>query len=342
MDRVRAVWLDTRRNLRIERGQVEDEICRAERRRGQWAQAQTLIAAHPHEPFGVAVQTTVGSERFQPFTVRAEAGVAVRTLVHDYQSTAAFERQRLRGVVARYRGLDLVVQAHATFAADLSLALPDGATLDAITATTDSGLWHSVSHLVGEIPAIHERVQVRITQAQERIATIDRELTRLELWDGQERYDTAASELRVIAAAFAAAEEQASGDHPQAEPEAGASPSPDDATLAEILLALAQEDRTRDGCDEPPVMIPPAPASLAWMAAEIACQPRHSTLPAPIVIATRHREDLPAPTTRVGQLPIQSTTRIRFGDPLAQRRTPRPPVSSTSQPDAEAHQLSLF
>ena len=342
LDRVRAVWLDTRRNLRVERGQVEDEIRRAERRRAQWSQAQAITAAHPHEPFTAAVQTAVGSESFQPFTARAEAGAAVRKVAHDYQSTAAFQRQRLRGVVARYRGLDLVVQAHAAFTAELSLALPDGTTLDAISATTDSGLWQSVGHLVGEIPAIRERAQARITQSQERIATIERELARLEEWDGQGRYDAAASELRAISAAFAAAEEQASGEYPQVEPAAGASPSPDDATLAEILLALAQEDRTRDGCDEPPVMIPPAPASLAWMAAEIACQPRHSPLPAPIVIATRHREDLPAPTTRVGQLPIQSTTRIRFGDPLAQRRTPRPPVSSTSQSDAEAHQLSLF
>ncbi|MEI7772972.1 MAG: helicase-related protein, partial [Chloroflexales bacterium] len=86
LDRVRAVWLDTRRNLRIERGQIEDEIRRAEHRRAQWAQAQTLTAAHPHEPFSVVVLTAVGSESFQPFTVRAEAGAAVRTLVHDYQS----------------------------------------------------------------------------------------------------------------------------------------------------------------------------------------------------------------------------------------------------------------
>ncbi len=303
LDRVRAVWLDTRRNLRVERGQVEDEIRRAERRRGQWSQAQAITAAHPHEPFSAAVQTAVGSERFQPFTVRAEAGAAVRKVVHDYQSAAAFQRQRLRGVVARYRGLDLVVQAHAAFAADLSLALPDGTTLDAISATTDSGLWQSVSHLIGEIPAILERVQARIAQAQERIATIDRELARLEEWDGQERYDAAASELRAISAAFAAAEEQASGEHPQAAPTAEVPPPPDDTTLAEILLALAQEERTRDGCDEPLVIIPPAPASLAWMAAQAeqvaAVQPAIPVaipaLPAPLP-ATRHRPIVHVPT----------------------------------------------
>ncbi|NNJ12001.1 methyltransferase domain-containing protein [Chloroflexales bacterium ZM16-3] len=76
LDRVRAVWLDTRRNLRIERGQVEDEIRRAERRRAQWSQAQMITAAHPHEPFSATVQTTVGSDAFQSFTVRAEAGAA--------------------------------------------------------------------------------------------------------------------------------------------------------------------------------------------------------------------------------------------------------------------------
>ena len=318
LDRVRAVWLDTRRNLRIERGQIEDEIRRAEHRRAQWAQAQTLTAAHPHEPFSVVVLTAVGSESFQPFTVRAEAGAAVRTLVHDYQSAAAFQRQRLRGVVARYRGLDLVVQAHAAFAADVSLALPDGTTLDTISATTDGGLWQSVSHLIGEIPAICERVQARIAQSQARIATIDRELARLEEWDGQERYDTAASELRAITAAFAAAEEQASGDHPQAEPVAEAPSAPDDITLAEILLALAQEDRTRDGCDEPPVIIPPAPASLAWMAAQAeqagatrpAAPPAEPTaipsLPAPPPPVTRRRPVVPTPShgEAFSQLPL--------------------------------------
>jgi hypothetical protein len=122
----------------------------------------------------------------------------------------------------------------------------------------------------------------------------------------------------VIAAAFAAAEEQASGDHPQAEPEAGASPSPDDATLAEILLALAQEDRTRDGCDEPLVTIPPAPASLAWMAAQAeqatAMRPAAPpvepaaipALPAPPPLVIRRRQVVPAPThgEAFSQLPL--------------------------------------
>ncbi|NTV65559.1 MAG: hypothetical protein HGA65_18775, partial [Oscillochloris sp.] len=143
--------------------------------------------------------------------------------------------------------------------------LPDGTTLDAISATTDTGIWQSVSHLIGEIPAIRERAQARITQARERIMTIDRELARLEQWDGQERYDAAASELRAIAAAFAAAEEQASGEHPPAEATRAVQPAPDGTTLAEILLALAQADHNDDERTWIP-LIPPAPASLAWMA----------------------------------------------------------------------------
>jgi hypothetical protein len=118
--------------------------------------------------------------------------------------------------------------------------------------------------------------------------------------DGQERYDTAASELRAISAAFAAAEEQASGERLPAEATPEVQPAPDDATLAEIFLALAREDRTRDGCDEPLVIIPPAPASLAWMVAqaEQAAAVRPAVPPAePTVIpalpapppATRHR-----------------------------------------------------
>jgi len=46
----------------------------------------------------------------------------------------------------------------------------------------------------------------------------------------------------------------------------------EDTTLADILLALAQQERASDRWDELPTAIPPAPASLAWMATGFARQ----------------------------------------------------------------------
>ncbi|NJM09074.1 helicase, partial [Candidatus Gracilibacteria bacterium] len=51
LERVRGVWLDTRRNLQRERHFTEEEIRRAERRRDEWEQAAAIVAAHHHEPF---------------------------------------------------------------------------------------------------------------------------------------------------------------------------------------------------------------------------------------------------------------------------------------------------
>lgn len=292
LERVRAVWLDTRRTLRIERGLVEEEIRRAEARSAQWGRAEATVATHPHEPFCAEVAASLGSEQFSPMTGRAEAGAAVRRLVHATQSDAAFQRQRRRAVVGRYRGLDLVVQAHPSFAAELSLALPDGARLDTVSAETDSGLWQSVGHLVSAIPGMIARLEQRVAQGQERIATIDRELERLEMWDGQAHYDTASAELRTIAAAFAA-EEQA------ATPEPTAVPATADSDLATSMLALAQADAAHEVGSGVLAVIPPAPASLAWMAAQpMPLEPVvHPETPTPVRAATPQRPIAPMPAS---------------------------------------------
>jgi hypothetical protein len=78
LERVRAVWLDTRRNLQLERHFSEEEIRRLEDRRSQWERAEAIVAAHSHEPFCAEVATAMSGEIFQPITVRAEAGAAVR------------------------------------------------------------------------------------------------------------------------------------------------------------------------------------------------------------------------------------------------------------------------
>jgi hypothetical protein len=283
LERVRAVWLDTRRNLQLERHFSDEEIRRIAGRCRQWEQAAQIVNAHLHDPFHAEVRSAMISETFQPFTSRAEAGAAVRKLVHDYQSAAAFQRQRLRGVVAHYRGLHLTVQAHAFFAADLSLALPDGTPLDTITASTDTGIWQSVGHIVNEIPATIQRLRSRIVDTQARIATIDRELARLEEWDSQQRYDDATSELNAINAVFAAEEEQHNADQgaaAAATPESGNLPVSDSAaaevTLADVLLALAKEERAGDDWYALPTVIPPAPESLAYLAAEVERQAERS------------------------------------------------------------------
>ena len=345
LERVRGVWLDTRRNLQIERHFTEEEIRRAEGRHSQWERAAALVTDHPHEPFFAEVAASVGSERFSPITNRAEAGGAVRRLVHDYQSAAAFGRQRLRGVVARYRGLDLVVQAHAVFAADLNLALPDGTTLDAITAATDTGVWQSVGRTISDIPHILARLQGRVTEANERIATIDRELTRLEAWDGQATYDAAMSELSAINAAFAAAEEEAGAEQgaSPAVPERAAQPdgeaAPEEAPLAELLVALAQEERADDGWVEWQPVIPPAPASLAFMAAE--AERRVLSHSSHLEPQRREMADLSV-ATEAGSPHTTMTSAALFGDTRGQRQPRRPTVSAAPHDEVEVTQLPLF
>ena len=287
-------------------------------------------------------------KKFEPMTARAEAGAAVRRLVHEYQSAAAFQRRRLRGVVARYRGLDLVVQAHAVFAADLSLALPDGATLDAVTAATDTGIWQSVGNTVNDIPAILERLRRRIAEARERIATIDRELVRLEQWDGQATYGAALSELSAINAIFAAAEEQASAERGEAAATEGMNPlasnvAGEDVALPDVLLALAQEERAAEGWGAWATVIPPAPVSLAWMSAEVErLATQSSPGPEPLVAEEPEADGTLLLATEVGRPRTPGGARVHFGHALAPRRVPRPEAPRPVNAEAEVSQLPLF
>jgi hypothetical protein len=347
LDRVRSVWLDTRRNLQLERHFTQEEIRRIEGRRAQWERAATIVGTHPHEPFCAEVATTIGGATIQSVSGRAEAGAIVRCLVHEYQSAAAFQRQRLRGVVARYRGLDLVVQAHAVFAADLSLTLPDGAALDAVTAATDSGVWQSVSRTISDIPSVLERLTGRIAEARERIATIDRELARLNVWDGQTSYDAAVSELGAINAVFAAIEEQADLAQPATitpttvgtSRPAATTPS-DEPALADLLLALAQEERAAEGLSEWQPLIPPAPQSLACMAAEGECQEVQAPLK-PERLRAEESEAVGALKLSVegGQLPAMHSPHLQVDKPASQRCSQSPRASNAK---AEVTQLSLF
>ena len=333
LERVHAVWRDTRRNLQVERGCTEDEIRRMEGRCAQWAQAEAIVAANPREPFCVQVASGVGSEAFEAFTTRAEAGASVRRIVHAYQSAAAFQRERLRGVVARYGGLDLVVQAHTVFAADLSLALPDGTVLDAVTATTDIGIWQSVHRTVSDIPAMQKRLRGRIAEAHARMRTIDRELVRLERWDGQATYDAASSELRAINTAFAAEEQASTERDPATALPAGAGAldalAPDDVSLAELLLTLAQADRVDDAWVMPLPLIPPAPDSLALMTSAREQELHHAPHGTPSHIIAPD-----ATATVLQPRPFEAVPA-----PRAATHQPRRPVVP---PMEELRQLSLF
>ncbi|NJO82221.1 MAG: hypothetical protein HC828_05035 [Blastochloris sp.] len=331
------MYLDTRRNLQMERHFSEEEIRRIAGRCRQWEQAAQIINAHPHDPFHAEVRSVMGSETFQPFTSRAEAGAAVRKLAHEYQSAAAFQRQRLRGVLAHYRGLHLTVQAHAVFAADLSFALPDGTTLDTVTASTDTGIWQSVGRIVSEIPATIQRLRSRIVDTQARIATIDRELARLEQWDSQQRYDDATSELNAINAVFAAEEEQHNAEQSAAAaatPDDGHPPASDGApaeeSLADVLLALAQEERAGDAWHALLTIVPPAPTALAWMATEVERQAH----PSRMVL-------VPVAETQPTEVPVLADDE-RSGTSWKGQRAQRRPLPLAPHGKVEVRQLSLF
>lgn len=231
-----------------------------------------------------------------------------------------------------------MVQAHTVFAADLSLALPDGATL----------IWQSVGRTISEIPNLLTRLQRRIAESHERIATIDRELARLDAWDGQAAYDAALSELGAINAVFAAAEEQISAERDGAAATEGVSlPAvevpPEDTALADVLLALAQEERAAEGWSEWRALIPPAPASLSWMSSEV----EHLVLqplphPEPLVAEEPEAEGRLLLAPEYERLRNPGDTRIQFGDALAQRRAPKPEAARIVPSEAEVSQLPLF
>jgi len=232
-----------------------------------------------------------------------------------------------------------VVHAHAVFAADLSLVLPDGATLDAVNTSTDTGVWQSVTRTVSDVPHILERLRGRIAEVHERIATIDREHTRLERWDGQATHDGAVSELNAINAVFVA-EEQAGAEQGQttvAAPAGGAVPvagkGEHEHDLTGELLALARAEGADEGWKAWATRIPSAPASLAWMAKEVACQ----TLRAPL-----HAEPCVVEQPEAEGFPAASTGRIQLGDRAGQRRPGQQNVPLPISSETEVRQLSLF
>jgi N12 class adenine-specific DNA methylase len=355
LERVRAVWLDTRHNLLFGRQVAEEELRRVEGRRTTWAQAEALVAEHPREPFQVEVATGMSSEAFHTLTDRGEAGAAVRTLVSEYKGAAAFLRRQLQGVVARYRGLNLLVTAHELFGAELNLALPDGTTLVGVATNTDAGVWQSAGHAINGISETIQSLRRRCDELCERIATTDGELERLAVWDGQPAYDAALSELGAINAAFAAAEEQdkaaraaasaSAAEGPVAEVVAKPMSSDEDETgaLAKELLALARADGTSSGWDEWRPLIPPAPASLAWMNAEVERQAVHpSPQLQPLAEALQDTEASPHHAADCELVRVRSGARAQFGDARGSRRAAKAEGSETAPRAAEVRQLPLF
>ena len=309
------------------------DLRRAEARRAVWVQAQTLTAAKTTPTFQAEVATTLDSTALHPFTTRAEAGAAVRTMMNRSQSTATFQQQSRTTVIGCYQGLHLVVRAYPKVPAELMLALPDGTTLDTIATTSDTGVWQRVTQLINMIPTLIERTTQHITACHARIATIDHEHTRLEQWEGQTAYDAAVSELATINATFAAAEEQA----PCPAPPSATVNTPDDTAL-ETLRALLAEDP----CGAFVATIPPALASLAWMSA--ATEQQQAQIGPPPRILTASTADPLVSEPPLVTPPKHAT--VQFGTAIAPKRgSPRPPASTphgTASGDEMAQQLSLF
>jgi N12 class adenine-specific DNA methylase/SAM-dependent methyltransferase len=249
LDRVRTVWRDTLTNLRIEHLHTTESRERLLQRVAAWEQAQTIAEAHPVQPFRVTLRQR---GKAKVFTDRTVAGAALRCLLD--QPT---ERPQTT-VIGQYRGFDLVLRHHPAFPAELSLCLPAGDTLDTIATTTDAGIWQSANRLIQTIPTIIQHLQERIAAADERRTTIAREQQRLATWEGQAAYDAAVAALAQITATLTAADQPS-------EPTTTVASDTDETRLEALLRELAEEpdDRPAD-----PVILPPAPASLACMVKE--------------------------------------------------------------------------
>jgi N12 class adenine-specific DNA methylase len=258
MERVRAVWRDTCVNLRMEYAHTADALARLQERLLLWRQAEALAAGHPAQPF----QAIMGSNgKTQHYRDRSAAGAAIHRLLETFGASGRSAAQRF----GSYRGCDLVVQTHPVFAPEVALHLPAGPVLDTLSTTTDVGIWQSANRILSTIPTTIQHLQERIAAAQERLATIEREQARLATWDGQAAYDQACAELACLTAALAADAPPAAESTP---------PAPNDAeTRLEALLRELATDP--DDAVAAPVIIPPAPASVAWMAAAIERQAGH-------------------------------------------------------------------
>jgi N12 class adenine-specific DNA methylase len=267
LDRVRTVWRDTLTNLRMEHVHTTESRERLLQRVAAWQQAQTITTAHAAQPFRV---TLTQRGKAKVFTDRTVAGAALRFFL-DHPP----EGQQTT-VLGQYRGFNLVLRRHPAFAPELSLHLPDGEPLDTLTTTTDVGIWQSANRLIHSIPSIIQHLQERIAAADDRLRTIAREQQRLATWDGQAAYDAAVTALAQITATLAAAEQTS-------EPTTAVAPDADETRLEALLRELAEEpDETRALL----VTIPPAPASLVWMAEEQKRQQRTKPLdrPRPVLL----------------------------------------------------------
>jgi N12 class adenine-specific DNA methylase len=280
LERVRTVWRDTLVNLRMEHVHTTESRERLLQRVAAWEQAQTIAEAHPAQPFQVTLRQR---GKAKVFTDRMVAGTALRFFLDhppEGQQTS---------VLGQYRGFDLVLRHRPAFPAELSLSLPAGATLDTIATTTDAGIWQSANRLIQTIPSVITHLQERIAAADDRLVTIAREQQRLATWDGQVAYDAAVAALAQITATLAAAEQTS-------EPTTAVAPDADETRLEALLRALAEE------IDDPPalpVSIPPAPASLAWMAEEQERQQRTRPVdrPRPVpLLQPEPRRSAPQPT----------------------------------------------
>jgi N12 class adenine-specific DNA methylase/SAM-dependent methyltransferase len=273
LERVRTVWRDTLTNLRMEHVHTTESCERLTQRLAAWQEAQAIAAAHAAQPFRVTLRQR---GKATVFTDRTAAGVALRVLLD--KST----EQPQMTVIGQYRGFDLVLRSHPTFPAELSLSLPAADTLDTITTTTDAGIWQSANRLIQSIPSVIQHLQERMTATDDRLVTIAREQQRLATWDGQVAYDAAVAALAQITATLAAAEQTS-------EPTRAVASDADETRLETLLRELVAEP------DDPPalpVSIPPAPASLAWMAEEQERQQR------PKLIKPLHPVSPPQPEAR--------------------------------------------
>jgi hypothetical protein len=113
--------------------------------------------------------------------------------------------------------------------------------------------------------------------------------------------------------------------------------------LGDVLLALARQDCADDGWGEWQSVIPPAPASLAWMAVEVERQAAVVPLrPAPVAVEEPDAEAMPLLAIEHGLFPASSTARVQFGAARPQRRMPKPQSNGTVHSEPEVSQLPLF
>ncbi|MEI7646245.1 MAG: hypothetical protein WCJ55_18400 [Chloroflexales bacterium] len=126
--------------------------------------------------------------------------------------------------------------------------------------------WARITRVLNAIPETIQGLGRSITREVDRVVTIDAELARLADWDGQRLYDAAVAELALITSSFAIDEDRS---HVDRRDQPHVEDMSDERSDLEIIIDLLEAEGDGPEVGLMPICIPPMPASMSLVSAEV-------------------------------------------------------------------------